>query len=149
MKYIRTEHFILDFRKNTRDYVGTFYATQEVVLAEKKILFVSPANGKMPNATVELEGQDLLSFKTYLAGNHSPVSTGRFLNSDYQEMIFAADLPDKGISIAGNTSKISDTLFVATKTIKIHSTGEIGAIAQEIVYIISKDEFDKEVSTLG
>lgn len=148
MKFSKTDHYIIDYRKNTREHVGTFYATKEVLLAEKKIV-VTAANGKMPEATVELEGQDLLSFKTYLAGNKSPVSTGRFLNSDYEEMIFTADLPDKGIHIEGVVSKITDTLFVSAKSIKVNSTGDLAAIAQEIIHVISKEEFDKAVSSPG
>lgn len=147
MKFIRSEHYLIDYRKKTREHVGTFYATKEVVLAEKKISLLSP-NGAQPDATIELEGQDLLSFKTYLAGNKSPISTGRFLNRDYEEMIFAAGLPDKGIYIEGVVSKVSDNLFVSTKTVKNDSTGEIAAIVQEIINVISKEDFDKATASV-
>ena len=60
-----------------------------------------------------------MSFKTYLAGNKSPISTGRFLNSDYQEMNFAAGLPDKGIYIEGVSSKISDNFLSLLKPLRI------------------------------
>lgn len=142
MKFIRSEHYLIDYRKNTREHVGTFYATKEVDVAKSQIL-LSSAKHAQPNATINLEGQDLLGFKTYIEGNESPISTGRFLNREYEEMIFEADLPDKGIYIEGVLSKVSDKLFVSTKTVKNKNTGEIAAIVQEIINIIDQDEYEK------
>lgn len=144
MKFIRSEHYLIDYRKKSKEHVGTFYATKEVVLAKSKIFLTSPDKAQ-PNATIELEGKDLLEFKTYIEGNETPISSGRFLNQDYEEMIFSADLPEKGIYIDGVLSKVSDQLFVSTKTVRNKSTGETAAVVQEILNIISKEDFEKSI----
>ncbi|WP_413574680.1 hypothetical protein ACLVWU_10660 [Bdellovibrio sp. HCB290] len=141
MTFLKSDHYIIDFRKNTKEHVGTFYATKEVEVQNARILLASP--GPAQPAIMKLEGQDLLGFKTYIEGNKSPITTGRFLNSEYEEMIFESDLPDKGLNIEGVLSKISDKLFVSTKTVKNKSTGEKAAVIQEIISIIDKDEYEK------
>ncbi|WP_413290989.1 hypothetical protein [Bdellovibrio sp. HCB337] len=143
MKYIKSDHYLIDYRKNSREFLGSFYATKEFSQAQGKIVLVSYPLNTRPNASIVLEGADKLGFKTYVDGQEAPVSSGRFLNTDYEEMIFGADLAEKGLNIDGTITKVSDDMFVSTKTVRIKATGEIGAVIQEIIRYLSKEDFEK------
>ena len=147
MKYIKAEHYVLDFEKKTKDFIGTFYATREMALGQKKILVVSWASGQKQKFETCLEGDDLLLFKNYMEGNPQPISQGRFLNHDYEEIIFDADLPEKGLLINGLLTKISDTQYVTTKNVTKKGSDKILAVIQEILHYISKEEFEKATNS--
>ncbi len=142
MQYLRTDHYLLDLLKKNREFLGSFYGTRELRLDQKRLMLSSPDQLK-PKVVMSLSGADLLNFETWVDGQSNPISRGRFLNSEYGEMIFQADLPEKGLHIDGVVSKVSEVLFVSTKTLKDIERGEIVAIAQEIIHLISKEAFEK------
>lgn len=140
MQYLKSEHFIIDFRKGTKTPAGVFYATKELDKSQKHIKLISP-DGSQPNATIKLEGEDLLAFRTFVDGSDQVISAGRFLNDHYEEMIFSSDLPDRGLWVDGVIAQVSPGLFLSTKTVKIKATAEPAAVIQETIHYISKDEF--------
>jgi len=148
MRYLKSEHYLMNYDTNIKESIGTFYATRELALEQNKILLTGWGPGKQVTGKyfTLLEAKGSLNFKNFAEGDDKPISAGRFLNNNYEEMLFSADLPEKGLSIEGVISKVSDKLFVSTKTVKRKDSDKPNALIQEIIHIISKEEFEKAIA---
>jgi hypothetical protein len=141
MQFFKSNHFLSDYRKGTREHIGTFYASREKRIDEKKIITTAHHDGQKQIVTTLLEGPEFLSFKNYVSGASTPISSGKFLNHEYDEMVFEASLPEKDIVVSGVISKISETTFLSTKTFRQLNSGVVSAVLTEVIEIISEQEF--------
>ena len=148
IEYVKSEQFLIDFKKATRTPAGTFYGTRERRLGEKRMLIVGYTKQGIKKITTILDGSDLLSFKNVLDGSDRPLDRGRFLNQDYTEMVFEADVPEKGVHIDGFTTRVSPTRTVTTKILKKTNTEGPPLVIQEVADFINAAQFRAGIKTM-
>lgn len=146
MKYTKISGTFLKFDSSQRVQTGIHYASQELKLAEGKLVVRTFMAEKIIETELFLVGHQRLEFKTVSDDPKIPIMTGKFFDADYEECVMKSALPDQNIVIDGVVSKLDKDHGLSTKTLVDASSGKVIGIMQERVELISQEVFEKAVS---
>ena len=143
MKYSKITGTLLKFEASQRLNTGLAYSSQETRAEDHKIIMITFENHKKIETVMKLEGTNFLDFTTHSDDPRIPMISGHFFNSDYEDCVLTATLPDQKLKVIGVVTKLDKTHGLSTKTLSNLSTGQTVGIMQERIELISVEEFEK------
>ncbi len=143
MKYSKITGTLLKFDASQRFNTGISYSSQETKAEDHKIILITFENHKKIETVMKLDGTNFLDFTTHSDDPRIPMISGHFFNSEYEDCVLTATLPDQKIKVNGVVTKIDKTHAFSTKTLSDSSTGQTVGIMQERIELISSEEFEK------
>jgi hypothetical protein len=141
MRYTKITGTFLKFESGKRLDTGVSYASQELRLVQHEFIVHTFANGKQIKTQFLLQGPHFLDFVAKTDDPSIPDMSGHFLNSDYEECILNATLPDQNVTVSGVVTKLDQLHALSTKIVTEITTGKVIGIMQEKIELISEDTF--------
>jgi len=146
MKYTKISGTFLKFDGSQRIQTGVHYASQELKLADSKLVIRTFVPGNIIETEMLLDGPEKLDFKTTSDDPKIPVIVGTFFDSSYEECVMNSMLPEQKIAITGVVSKLDKDHGLSMKTLVDSTSGKVVGIMEERVELISREAFEKAIS---
>jgi len=141
MKYTKISGVFLKFESGERLETRISYASQEMRLEQHEIIVRTFGNGKIIETHFALQGPKFLDFIAKSDDPKIPDMAGHFFNSDYEECILNARLPDQKVDVVGVVTKLDQSHAISTKTVTDASSGKVVGIMQERIELIGETTF--------
>jgi hypothetical protein len=145
LRFTKISGTFLKFDDGKRLDTGAAYASQDLRLDEHEIVVKTFGHGKQIETRFVLQGPGFLDFVATSDDSKIPVMTGHFFNSDYDECVVTAVLPDQKLSVSGVLTKLDQVHALSTKTLTDTTSGKIVGIVLERAELITEDAFNAAI----
>ena len=146
MRYTKITGTFLKFDSGQRLDTGVSYASQELRINQHELFVRTYGNGKQLETRFELQEPVYLNFVAKTDDATIPDMTGHFFNSDYEDCILSAELPNQKVSVSGVVTKLDQSHALSTKTVTSTSTGKVVGVLQERIELVSEGEFKAAIN---